>query len=213
MRKTHSVRFVGMVSLVAVFAMAAFSFAQNQTNTTQTQSQSGTGRASSSASASARSGGGQSANAGQAGGSAAGAQAGSVGAPLKGGTYLVRWVPNVGANGPANVISLHEEYVKKVGAKYGLLTEGVLGGMDGRLALVQGNPQAVNEFANGSPLIQAHLATIEVTPYNIVYSRIGLISDKPAETPMKASDGTNSSGGQSSTQSSGGSSQSSGGGQ
>ncbi|MFM9872249.1 MAG: hypothetical protein ACKVQS_02145 [Fimbriimonadaceae bacterium] len=210
MKQVNRLRITGVVGVLMIVGLSAFAFAQNQTTTSQ--SQSGTGRASASASASSSGNGSQSALAGQTGGAGAGAGASAVGSPLKGMTYLVRWVPNMGTNGSGNAVALHQEYVKTLGTKNGVLIEGVLGGMDGRLAIVQGSAQAVNEFAMGSPLVQARLATVEMTTYNIEFSRVGLISDKK-EDPAKVTDGSKSSGGgTTSSQNSTGSSQGSGGG-
>lgn len=211
MKSVISLRFGGFVAVVGLLTFGAIALAQNQTNSTQSQSQSGTGSASSSASASARSGGSQSAIAGQSGGNlaGAGAGAGSVGAPLKGMTYLVHWTPNVGAQGPANALALHRDYVKSMGAKYGVLMEGVLGDSNGRLAIVQGSAQSANEFAMGSPLVQARMATIELTPYSLEFSRVGLIGEKATAVDDPAG-GSSTTGGHSSTQSSGGSTQGSG---
>ncbi len=191
MKNALSLRFGSVLAAVALLAFGAFALAQNQTSTTQSQSQSGTGQASSSSSASARSGGsfgGQAGgqNGGQAGGATGAGAGGSTGAPVKGLTFLVHWTPNVGANGSANVITMHNEYVKATGAKYGVLTEGIVSGSNSRLAIVQGTEQAANEFAMGSPLVQARMATIEVTAYNVEYSRIGVISE--VKDPVGAKD-------------------------
>lgn len=192
---------------VVIIGLSALSLAQNQTTTSQ--SQSGTGKASASASASSSAGGSRSATAGQMGNAGAGASA--VGSPLKGMSYLVRWVPNLNINGSGNAVALHQEYIKLSGKKYGVLIEGVMGGSDGRLAIVQGSAQSVNEFAMGSPLVQTRIATVEMTPFNIEYSRVGLINEVK-EDPAKATDGSMSSGGQSSSQSTSGSVKGSGGG-
>lgn len=120
------------------------------------------------------------------GSQSAGATGGAVAAaPVKGTLLLVEWVPNMKANNAGAALAAHREYVKAKGKESGVLMEGALSGQyAGRLAIMQGSPDQVNRFAQGSPLVQGQIASYTVTPYQVDYSRVSiadLVVDKAVE--------------------------------
>ncbi|MBL8068862.1 MAG: hypothetical protein JNM28_10460 [Armatimonadetes bacterium] len=199
---------VGVALLMA--GLAAFAQTSTQQNTqtnTQTQSSGGSSRASASASASAQASAQGSARGGglQSGSAGGGGMAG--GAAVKGTLFLVQWTPNIKASNAAQVVDAHREFIRAHGKEFGILTEGVLAGQyGGRLAIVQGTPDLAVRLAQSSPLVQSQAATYEITPYQVEFSRIGLME---ADLPMAAGQtsgagGSSSGGGSAGGRSSGG---------
>lgn len=133
----------------------------------------------------------------------------AAGTAVKGTLFLVQWTPNIKAANAPQAVEAHREFIRAHGKEFGILTEGVLAGQyGGRLALVQGTPDLAVRLAQGSPLVQSQAATYEITPYQVEFSRIGLMD---ADVPMAGGQTSRTGGSSSGGGSAGGSS--SGGGQ